>query len=207
METAWVAARLPLPPTKMFGDSTDSRTHSSVELLRRRARRMRVRYAVLTLALFVPLLCAFLSIRNLYPFAASTMMMAGGDLRSGTEYFILRGETASGETIDLPPAELTDALTGRHWSLVGATVENKSFVIASPHPSNALLVAEAGGAGMLPRAARLKELLRAWGEIYNARRPETSARRLRAVRLDAYRWEGKTYGDYERFVESWRAEL
>jgi hypothetical protein len=171
------------------------------------ARRVGIRYSVLTCALFVPLLCAFISIRNLYPFAASTMMMAGGDKEKGTEYFILRGETEGGETIDLPPASLTNALTGRHWSLVGATVENKSFQIASPHPANALMFAEAGGVDKLPRAARLGELLRAWGEIYNARLPQSSALRLRAVRLDAYRWEGKTYGDYERFVESWRAEL
>jgi hypothetical protein len=172
-----------------------------------RERRVRVRYALLTLALFVPLLWAFLSVRNLYPFAASTMMMAGGDLRNGTEYFILRGESIGGETIDLPPASLTGALSDRHWSLVGATVENKNFLINTPYPANAAWLAEAGGADKLPRAARLKELLRAWGEIYNARLPQTSAQRLRAVRLDAYRWEGRAYAGYESFVESWRAEL
>jgi hypothetical protein len=135
------------------------------------------------------------------------MMMAGGDLSKGTDYFVLRGETVAGEIIELPPAELTDALSWRHWSLVGATVENKSFSNANPHPANAALAAEAGGADKLPRAARLDELLRAWGAIHNRRLPADSPRRLRAVRLDAYRWDGGGYKDFNRFVESWRAEL
>jgi len=170
-------------------------------------RRVRARYALLTAALFAPLLYSFLAVRNVYPFAASTMMMAGGDLGRGASYYRMRGETASGEVIDLPPSELTDALSWRHWSLVGATVENKEFTIFKPHPSNGALAAAAGGVDKLPRAARLDELLRAWGGIYNSRLPPASPRRLRAVRLDAYRWEGGAYGDYERFVESWRAGL
>lgn len=40
------------------------------------------RYAAITVALFVPLLPSFALVRNLYPFAGSTMMMAGGDSRS-----------------------------------------------------------------------------------------------------------------------------
>jgi hypothetical protein len=170
-------------------------------------RRVKVRYALLTAALFAPLLYTFLAVRNVYPFAASTMMMAGGDLGRGARYYRLRGETAAGETIDLPPASLTDALSWRHWSLVSATVENREFTIYKPHPSNVALADAAGGAEKLPRAARLTELLRAWGEIYNSRLPEGSSRRLRAVRLDAYRWEGGAYEEYERFEESWRAEL
>ena len=170
-------------------------------------RRLRVRYALLTAALFAPLLYSFLAVRNVYPFAASTMMMAGGDLGRGASYYRMRGETASGETIDLPPSELTDALSWRHWSLVGETVKNRQFTIYKPHPSNDTLAASAGGVEKLPRAARLAELLRAWGGIYNSRLPDGSPRRLRAVRLEAYRWEGGAYGDYERFVESWRVEL
>lgn len=189
----------------MNGDSLDS-THTG-GARDPRTRRTRVRYALLTAALFAPLLLSFISIRNLYPFAASTMMMAGGDISRGTDYYILRGETQAGETIDLPPAGLTDALSWRHWSLVGAALENKSFTIPTPHPANAALAAEAGGIEKLPRAARLAELLRAWGEIYNSRLPASSPRRLRAVRLDVYRWDGRVYGDYERFVESWRTEL
>lgn len=176
------------------------------ELTEKRTRRLKVRYALLTAALSAPLLYSFLAIRNVYPFAASTMMMEGGDIGRAASYYRLHGETVNGETIDLPPAELTDALTFRHWSLVGETVKNKQFTIYNPHPSNVALAASAGGVDKLPRAARLNELLRVWGEIYNSRLPEGSPRRLRAVRLDSYRWEG-VYGDYERFVESWRAEL
>jgi hypothetical protein len=171
------------------------------------ARRVRLRYALLTLALIAPLVWSFLALRNLYPFPAYTMMMAGGDPRKGTDYYVLRGETVGGETVELPPAGLTDALSWRHWSLVGATVENRSFNIARPHPANAALAAEAGGADKLPRAARLGELLRAWGDTHNSRLPADSPRRLRAVRLDAYRWDGGAYTGNERFVESWRAGL
>jgi hypothetical protein len=51
----------------------------------------------------------------------------------------------------------------------------------------------------LPRAARLEELLRAWGAIYNSRLPASSNQRLRSVRLDADRWEGGTNGEYDPF--------
>lgn len=173
----------------------------------RRERRLRRRYAVLTAALCLPLLWAFLAVRNLYPFAASTMMMEGWGLGRPRTYFVLRGETVGGETIDLPPAGLTDALSGRHWSLVAATVDNKSFGIRRPHPSNLSLLEEVGGPGSLPEAARLPELLRAWGGMHNARLPADSPRRLRAVRLDAYRWEGQRFGDYDTHVRAWRQEL
>jgi hypothetical protein len=175
--------------------------------LRDRTRRLKLRYALLTAALFAPLLYSFLAVRNVYPFAASTMMMTGGDPGRGATFYRLRGETDAGEAIDLPPARLTDALSWRHWSLVGAVVENKQFTIHSPYPANLMLANAAGGVDKLPRAARLPELLRAWGEIYNSRLPVDSPKRLRAVRLDVYRWDGRSYGDYERLVESWKAEL
>ena len=170
-------------------------------------RRALFRYAALTIVLFVPLLLAFMSIRDLYPFAASRMMIWNGDVQGGRNYYVLRGETASGETIDLPPIKLTNALTGRSWSLVRAAVENQSFKIRSPHPANIRLAAAYGGMDNLPRAARLEELLRAWGEIYNSRLSASSNQRLKSIRLDAYRWEGGLNGDYDRFVESWRAVL
>ena len=173
----------------------------------RRTRRVKVRYALLTAALFAPLRYSFLAVRNVYPFAASTMMMAGGDLGRGANYYRLRGETVSGYTIDLPPASLTDALSWRNWSLASETVKTREFTVFKPHPSNVALAASAGGVDKLPRGARVEELLRAWGGIYNSRLGEDSPRRLRAVTLDEYRWEGGAYGDYERFVESWRAEL
>ena len=170
-------------------------------------RRMLIRYSVLTAALFVPLLLAFASIRNLYPFAASTMMLGDRDMKGERDYYLLRGETVSGETIDLPPIKLTNALTGRNWSLVSAAVENKSFKISSPHPANIVMAAAYGGVDKLPRAERLEDLLRAWGTIYNSCLPVSSNQRLRSVRLDGYRWEGGINGEYDRFVESWRAEL
>src|ERR1700730_6573067 len=166
-----------------------------------------VRYTVLTVALSVPLLLSFASIRNLYPFAASTMMLGDRDMQSNRDYYVLRGETVSGETIDLPPIKLTNALTGRNWSLVSAAVENKSFKIPSPHPANIALTAAYGGVDKLPRAQRLEDLLRAWGAIYNSRLPTSSDQRLKSVRLDAYRWEGGINGEYDRFVESWRVVL
>jgi hypothetical protein len=170
-------------------------------------RRTLVRHAVLTAALFVPLLIAFAAIRNLYPFAASTMMLGIRDIETGRDYYVLHGETINGETIDLPPIELTNALTGRSWSLVSTAVENKSFNIRSPHPANVRLAAAFGGADKLPAAARLEDLLRAYGAIYNSRLPASSNQRLTSLRLDKYRWEGGVNGQYDRFVESWRTVL
>ena len=170
-------------------------------------RRALVRYAVLTAVLFIPLFLAFISIRDLYPFAASKMMIWNGDGQGGRNYYVLRGETVNGETVDLPPINLTNALTGRSWSLVSAAVENQSFNIRWPHPANIRLAAAYDGPDKLPRAARLEELLRAWGEIYNSRLSASSNQRLKSIRLDAYKWEGGPNGDYDRFVESWRAVL
>jgi len=172
-----------------------------------RDRRLLIRYAVLTLALFIPLLAAFAFVRNLYPFAASTMMVAGGDLQSGRTYYWLRGETITGEIIDLPPMELTDALSGRTWTLVNAAVQNSAFKISPPHPANVALLSAAGGVDKLPPAARLNDLLRAWGTIYNSRMSPASPKRLRAVRLDQLRWEGGRYSNYDRWVQTWRVEL
>jgi hypothetical protein len=168
-------------------------------------RRAVVKYGALTAALFIPLLLSFIFIRDLYPFAASTMMMGMRDIERERRYYVLRGETLGGETIDLPPIKLTDALTGRSWSLVSTAVRNKSFYIRSPHPANIGLAASYGGVDELPRAARLEELLRTWGAIYNSRLPASSRQRLKSVRLDAYAWEGGLDGDFDRFVESWSA--
>ncbi len=168
-------------------------------------RRAFVKYAALTAALFVPLLLSFIFIRDLYPFAASTMMVGIKDIERERRYYVLRGETVDGETIDLPPIRLTNALSGRSWSLVSTAVENKSFYLRSPHPANISLAATYGGVDQLPRAARLEDLLRTWGAIYNSRLPASSSQRLKSVRLDAYAWEGGLNGDFDRFVESWSA--
>jgi hypothetical protein len=165
------------------------------------------RYTILTVALFAPLLICFFFIRNLYPFAASTMMMAAGDARPTQTYYILRGETVSGLTVDVPAAELTNALSNVTWGLVSATAENKAFTIRRPHPANTRLVNALGGMENLPPAARIPDLLRAWGEIYNSRLPDSSSQRLRAMWIDAYRWQPGTYEKYDTHVETWRIEF
>ena len=97
-------------------------------------RRALFRYVALTIVLFVPLLLTFISIRDLYPFAASRMMIWNGDRQRGRSYYMLRGETVSGETIDLPPIKLTNALTGRSWSLFEGRGRKPEFQnpLASP---------------------------------------------------------------------------
>ena len=165
------------------------------------------RYAILTFALFAPLLISFLFIRNLYPFAASTMMMGAGDLRGSQTYYKLRGETVSGLTVDLPAVQLTNGLSNVTWGLVAATAENKAFSIRKPHPANSALVNASGGTEKLPPGVRLPDLLRAWGEIYNSRLPPSSSERLRAIKLDAYRWQPGTYGNYDTYVQTWRLEF
>lgn len=170
-------------------------------------RRWLARYAVLTVLLFAPLVWAFAAVRNLYPFAAWTVMMSGGEAGRGHTYYVLRGETRAGETIDLRAIELTDALSGRHWAMFRAAAENGSFRIRSPHPLNAAALEAAGGAERLPEGARVPELLRAYGDIHNARLAADSPTRLRAVRLEAYRWDGGDFANYQTLVRSWRQEL
>jgi hypothetical protein len=166
-----------------------------------------VKYAVVTLAIFLPLFWAFLFVRNVYPIAAWNVMMAGGDLERGRSYCILRGETISGETVDISPIKLTNALYSRTWTMVHATIDNQSFKLTSIHPENEALVRQFGGVDKLPPGVRLPELLQAWGYLYNKRYPVASLQRLKAIRLDMYRWESGRYSDYDKFIESWRKEL
>ena len=173
----------------------------------RNERRLIARYAILTAAVFVPLVWSFLFVRNLYPFAAWNVMMAGGDLERGRSYCILRGETVSGETIDIRPINLTNALYSRNWTMVNATIDNQAFKLKSLHPQNEEMLRQFGGIANLPPGARIPDLLQAWGEIYNKREPELSPKRLKAIRLDMYRWESGRYSDYDKFIESWRKEL
>jgi hypothetical protein len=146
-------------------------------------------------------------VRNLYPVTAWNVMMAGGDLERGRSYCILRGETISGETVDIPAINLTNALYSRTWTMVNATVGNQSFKLTSVHPENEKLVREFGGVENLPPGVRLPDLLLAWGNLYNQQQPLFSPQRLKAIRLDMYRWESGRYADYDKFVESWRREL
>lgn len=171
----------------------------------RLARKFRVRYLILTIGFFAPLIWAFAFTRNLYPIASWTVMMGGGQLHHSSTYFVLRGETASGQTIDIPAVTLTDAMRSRLWGLVSATANNDSFRLRSLHPKNGAVLAAAGGVEHLPDGLLMKDLLRAWGDIYNAQHP--SAFRLKAIRLDCYQWPGGQYSNYDQFVKSWREEL
>jgi len=170
-------------------------------------RRLIAKYAVLTLAIFLPLIWSFLFVRNLYPFTAWNVMMAGGDLERGRSYCILRGETISGETIDIPAINLTNALYSRTWTMVNATIDNQSFKLKSIHPQNEELIRRFGGIENLPPGVLLPDVLQAWGDLYNKQLPADSPQRVKAIRLDMYRWEGGRYSDYDKFVESWRKEL
>ena len=170
-------------------------------------RHFRLRYILLTIGIFVPLLWAFFRVANVYPAAAWTVMMAGGNLQREYYYFILRGETVQGDVIDIPAIELTDALSSRNWGLATAIATNSPFRLKSAHPANAPLLHEAGGFEKVAPAVRMPELLRAWGTIYNSRLPASSERRLKAIRLDAYRWPGQQYSNYNEFIQSWRQEL
>jgi hypothetical protein len=170
-------------------------------------RRLIVKYTVLTVVIFLPLVWAFLFVRNVYPITAWNVMMAGGDLERGRSYCILRGETVSGETIEIRPIDLTNALYSRTWTMVNATIDNRSFKLKSIHPENEELLRQVGGIENLPPGVRVPDLLKAWGELYNGEQPESSPRRLRAIRLDMYRWESGRYSDYDKLIESWRKEL
>jgi hypothetical protein len=169
--------------------------------------RLHVKYALLTVAIFLPLLWAFLAVRNVYPLAAWNVMMAGSAFERGRSYWILRGETVSGDTVDIRPIGLTNAMYSRTWTMVNATVANQSFKLANLHPANAELLRQAGGIEQLPAGARLPDLLHAWGNLYNERLPAASPQRLKAIRLDMYRWEGGSYDNYDKFIQSWREEL
>ena len=171
-------------------------------------RRYLFRYLLLTFSLFAPLIWAFTRTTNLYPVAAWTVMMGGGNLQRSRPYYVLRGETMSGETVNIPAIELTNALSGRNFGLAAFTVSNGPFRLRSVHPANAALLATAeGSVDKLPPATRLPELLKAWGKIYNSRLLTSSPDRLKAIRLDAYEWPGQAYSNYEQLTQSWRQEL
>ena len=188
-------------PTSVEPASTENARNQYSE------RRLVIRYTLLTCAIFLPLLGAFVLLRSVYPVAAWTVMMASGSLQRGRAYYILRGETMSGETIDIQAIELTNAMSSRTWTMVNATVGNESFKLRSLHPSNAAMLASVGGVEKLPAGARLPELLQAWGQLYNNQQPASSPRRLKAIRIDMYHWDGGQYGDYDKFIESWRKDL
>jgi hypothetical protein len=135
------------------------------------------------------------------------MMMAGGELQRGRTYFILRGETLDGETIEIRAAGLINALYGRAWGMASATANNDAFKLTLLHPANERLLMQVGSFNNLPPGARMPDILEAWGQIYNQKLPGNSTKRLRSIRLDMYRWESGAYRDFDTFIDSWRKEL
>jgi hypothetical protein len=87
-----------------------------------------IKYSILTIALFLPLLWSFRYVRNLYPFTVWNVMMAGGDLASDRSYCVLRGETISGETIDIRATSLTNAMSNETgaWSTLPSLIKVSS---------------------------------------------------------------------------------
>lgn len=167
---------------------------------------LRIKYLILTLGFVLPLAWATLKIRNLYPIASWNVMTRGGQLDYGRTYFVLRGETVAGEQIELPAIELTGAMRSRIWGMVEAIADNQSLRTNHPHPQNVARLNQMHGQP-IPDGLLMNDLLRSWGATYNDRLPASSASRLKAIRIDSYRWPGHTYSNFYEFVQTWRAEL
>lgn len=174
-----------------------------------RLRRLRLRYVILTLAVFLPLIWASFTHNYWYPVHSFRMFYGASALGrgDGRVYYVFRGETSSGESVDIPPITIINALDDRIWTMVDAVVANESFQLRSPHPENVRLIQSVGGIENVPRAALLPNVLRVFGERYNASLSGNSPQRLVRVRLDAYQWREKEYGNYAEYLESWRVEL
>src|SRR5215813_1808922 len=170
------------------------------------SRQLRRKYFLLTLGFLLPLTWAVVRTRNLYPVASWNVMTQGGQLQQSCTYFVLRGETVSGEVIDIPAISVSNAMRSRNWGMVAAIARNESLKLPSPHPKNAELLTKAG-ATPLPEGVRMNDLLKAWGESYNSRHAASSPTHLKAIRLDAYQWPGHEYSNFRLFVQSWRQEL
>lgn len=170
------------------------------------SRRLQIKYFLLTMAFLLPLSWAFVKVRNLYPVASWNVMTRGGQIEQSHPYFVLRGETASGEVIDISAVSLTNAMRSRIWGMVLATANNQSLKLSSPHPKNAVLLSQVSIDSM-PNGMLMRDLLRAWGQSHNARYPVSSPHHLKAIRIDAYKWPGREYSNFYEFVQSWREEL
>ena len=169
-------------------------------------RRLRIKYLILTLALSLPLIWACVRVRNLYPIASWNVMVRSNPVQSPYTYYLLYGETDGGDLIEIQSNSWTDPLRSRRWGLVAATANNQSLKLQSPHPENAALLSQYP-VEQLPEGALVNSLISIWGQDYNTSHPTGSPNHLRAIRLDAYRWDGVSYSNYRQFVRSWRAEL
>jgi len=177
-----------------------------VQMDRQLVRRLRTKYLILTLALFLPLLWAFVRVRNLYPLASWNVMVRSGATQEPFTYYLLRGETETGELIDLPTMSWSNPLRSRLWGLVTATARNDSLKLRSLHPQNAALLSQFGN-DQLPDGVLMKDLLRVLGQSHNSSHPPGTPGHLKAIRIEQYLWDGRSYTNYQQFVRSWREEL
>ena len=170
-------------------------------------RRWFIKYAILSVSIFLPLAWAVLRVSNVYPVPSWNVMMVAGDLRTHWPYYVVTGETLSGEKVDVRPPHLVNSLYHRTWTLVNHTAENRNFKLPSLHPLNAQLLTQMGGVDQLPPGVRMPELLQTWGKLYNDQLPATSPKRLKSIQIDMYRWDSGRYSDYATHIRSWRKEL
>jgi len=163
------------------------------------------RNALLTIAFCGLLLWTFLQVNNFYPVTVWAFASEPRPLGSGpATYYVLSGETVDGRFVEVPAIGVTNSLYDRNAMLAHSMEANSSFLIRSPHPRNAQLWARLR---VLPPAARMNDLLEAWGIGYNVRHGNKSPDLLRAVRLDEYEWPYIRYGDFEQRKASWRVQL
>lgn len=165
------------------------------------------RHTLLTVGIFGPLLWAFITVNNFYPVPVWSLFSEAVNLQQGRTYYVLRGTTIRGETVDLPAIRITGGLCGRNHMMVYYVMGNASFEIDYPHPDNVALIARRGGVTSLHQAERVDSLLRAWGTSYNRKVGAGSPKRLTAIRLDEYRWPGGAFENYRQFVRKYEVAL
>jgi hypothetical protein len=160
---------------------------------------------LLTTFLVLSLGSAFAANRNFYPIPVWSLFSESVPLSEGRNYFILRGVTRDGMEIDIPAVSITNGLSGRNHMNVAYVIGNASLRIDSPHPRNVPLadqIVMAERPGLL-----IADLLRGWGDAFNARLPAGSSSRLNTIRLDEYRWAGGTYDSFHEFVQRHEVKL
>lgn len=163
-------------------------------------------YVLLTIVIFTPLTWAFISVNNFYPVPVWSLFSEAVTLQDGRTYYVLGGERLDGSKVQIPAISLTDGLTGRNHMMVYYVVGNASFEIDSPHPANVTLQCHMAAMNQeLPKAARMDDLLHAWGAIYNERHAGDA--RLHVIFIDEYNWRGGKFVNYRNFKRRWEVKL
>jgi hypothetical protein len=165
------------------------------------------KYGAVTGLFVVSLGWAFATDSSFFPFERWSMFSEPGRLGRAHIYYVLSARRADGQTFDLPPNDITDALSSRTFMLYRYTANNTSLKIDQPHPINVRLTTELGGIDRVPDGVHMRLLLRAWGRAYNELVATSHRGRLTLIRLQRYRWDGNTYGDHRQPLEYWEVEL